>query len=287
MAQRKLAYENRIILFLDFLGFKEIVERTEADRQYLHNLLDAIDLLHQVGRDDAELSKSQRITTFSDSVVLSYAVDEESAVFYLLTDVTFAIIDLAIKGFIVRGAITLGKLIHTNKYLVGPAMIHAYELESKVAKYPRVLVDTKLVSVARKAHARHHTSHHEARYVSEFLTKDTDGHRFIDYISWRGVVDGAGMDDDNYPLYLRDIGKVIAAGLKKTDASVLSKYLWMHAQYVTMIEKFEKVGVKNVYRLNNPENYEAVISLPKMLKEAARARKIVEEAEKQAKAARH
>jgi hypothetical protein len=89
-------------------------------------------------------------------------------------------------------------------------MIHAYELESKVAKYPRVLVDTKLVSVARKAHARHHTSHHEARYVSEFLTKDTDGHRFIDYISWRGVVDGAGMDDDNYPLYLRDIGKIIA-----------------------------------------------------------------------------
>jgi len=280
MAQRKLTYENRIILFLDFLGFKEIVERTEADRQYLHNLLDAIDLLHQVGRDDAELSKSQRITTFSDSVVLSYAVHEESAVFYLLTDVTFAIIDLAIKGFIVRGAITLGKLIHTNKYLVGPAMIHAYELESKV-------VDTKLVSVARKAHARHHTSHHEARYVSEFLTKDTDGHRFIDYISWRGVVDGAGMDDDNYPLYLRDIGKIIAAGLKKTDASVLSKYLWMHAQYVTMIEKFEKLGVKNVYRLNNPENYEAVISLPKMLKEAARARKIVKEAEKQAKAARH
>jgi hypothetical protein len=151
------AYENRIILFLDFLGFKEIVERTEADRQYLHNLLDAIDLLHQVARDDAELSKSQRITTFSDSVVLSYAVDEESAVFYLLTDVTFAIIDLAIKGFIVRGAITLGKLIHTNKYLVGPAMIHAYELESKVAKYPRVLVDAKLISVARKAHASHHT----------------------------------------------------------------------------------------------------------------------------------
>jgi hypothetical protein len=55
----------------------------------------------------------------------------------------------------------------------------------------------------------------------------------------------------------------------------------MHAQYVTMIEKFEKLGVKNVYRLNNPENYEAVISLPKMLKEAARARKIVKEAEKQ------
>jgi hypothetical protein len=178
MAKRKLAYENRIILFLDFLGFKEIVERTDADRQYLHNLLDAIDLLHQVGRNDAELSKSQRITTFSDSVVLSYAVDEKSAVFHLLTDVAFAIIDLAIKGFVVRGAITLGKLIHTKKYLVGPAMVRAYELESKVAKYPRVLVDRKLVSVARKAHAWRHAGHHEAKSVREFLTKDVDGHLF-------------------------------------------------------------------------------------------------------------
>jgi hypothetical protein len=286
MAERELAYENRIILFLDFLGFKEIVERTKADRQYLHNLLDAIDLLHQVGRDDAELSKSQRITTFSDAVVLSYAVDEESAVFYLLTDVAFAIIELASKGFIVRGAITLGKLIHTNKYLVGPAMVRAYELESKVAKYPRVLVDTRLVSVARKAHSERHTGNHEARYVSSFLMKDSDGHRFIDYISWRGVVYVTGLDDDDYPLYLRDIGKIIVAGLKKTDASVLSKYLWMHAQYVTAIEKFEKLGAKNAYRLNNPETYDAVVTLPKMLKEAARARKIVKQAEKHAKAPR-
>jgi hypothetical protein len=61
MANRKPAYETRIILFLDFLGFKEIVERTEADRDYLHNLLDAIDILHQIGRNDAELSTSQRI----------------------------------------------------------------------------------------------------------------------------------------------------------------------------------------------------------------------------------
>lgn len=169
---------------MDFLGFKEIVERTSTDTPYLHNLLQAIDLLHQIGKDDAALSKSQRITTFSDSVVLSYAIHEESAVFYLLTDVAFAIIDLAIKGFVVRGAITLGDLIHTRKYLVGPAMVRAYELESKVAKYPRVLVDTKLVSVARKAHASHHEGHHEVKHVREFLTKDTDGNMFIDYISW-------------------------------------------------------------------------------------------------------
>jgi hypothetical protein len=94
------------------------------------------------------------------------------------------------------------------------------------------------------------------------------------------------MDDENYPLYLRDIGKIVAAGLKKDEASILSKYLWMHERYVKMIEQFERLGVNNQYRLNNPENYDAVVSLPKMLKEAARARRIVKEAEKKAKRAR-
>jgi hypothetical protein len=282
MAKPKLAYETRIILFLDFLGFKEIVERTDTDASYLHNLLDAVDLLHELGRDDAKVAKSLRVTTFSDSIVLSYAVDEESAVFYLLTHVAFAIIDLAIKGFVVRGAVTFGKLIHTDKYLVGPAMVRAFELESKVAKYPRILVDPKLVSVARKAHAWHHTGDHEAEHVRDFLTKDSDGETFIDYISWRGVVDVAGMDDENYPLYLRDVGKIIAAGLTKTDAGILSKYLWMHQQYVRTIHKFERLGKKNEYRLNNPEICDAVVGLPKMLDEAAAARKIIKEAEDEA-----
>ena len=42
----KPQYEKRIILFLDFLGFKEIVEGTAGDPARLANLLKAIDRLY-------------------------------------------------------------------------------------------------------------------------------------------------------------------------------------------------------------------------------------------------
>jgi hypothetical protein len=56
----------------------------------------------------------------------------------------------------------------------------------------------------------------------------------------------------------------------------------MHQQYVRTIDKFERIGEKNEYRLSNPEICDAVVGLPKMLDEAAAARKIIKEAEDEA-----
>ena len=272
-------YERRIILFLDFLGFKEIVDRTAKDNRELQSLLKAIDKLYAIGRGDADLSKTRSITTFSDSVVLSYAVQEESAVYYLLSDISFAVIELAIEGYLVRGAVTLGKLIHTKRFLVGPAMVKAYELESQVAKVPRVLIDPKLLSIARKAHAGQHTPKHEAGYVRDFMTKDVDGKHYFDYISWKSVVAVVGMDDDGYPLYLKDIANILKRGLANTTPGVLSKYHWIHERYIKAIEQFAKLGPQHRYRINNPEICGAIESLPRMIKEAQTARRAIKGAQ--------
>ena len=253
-ARQPRHYEERIILFLDFLGFREIVESTVDNEGNLHSLLKAIDRLYDIGRESADLYQTRSITTFSDSVVLSYAINEQSAVFDLLNDIAFAVIDLAIWGYLIRGAVTIGELIHTKRYLVGPAMVRAYELESKVARNPRVLIDRKLISIARKAHADQHDGEHEARYVQTFMTKDEDGQHYFNYVSWRSVVETTGMDDDDYPLYLRDIGGILKRGLTKTDPGVLSRFLWIYRQYVAAIEQFEKLGPKHPYRINNREN---------------------------------
>lgn len=265
-------YEHRIILFLDFLGFKEIVDGTANDDRKLASLLKAIDKLYDIGRDDADLYKTRSITTFSDSVVLSYAVEEQSAVYYLLSDIAFAVIELVIEGYLVRGAVTMGDLIHTKRFLVGPAMVKAYELESKVAKAPRVLIDQKLISIARRAHARQNTPKHEAKHVRAFMTKDADGQHYFDYISWRSVVAIVGMDNDGYPLYLNDIADLLKKGLAKTDPNILSKYLWIYKQYIAAIEQFTKLGPGHRYRVNHPEVCGAIEALPRLAKEAAVAR---------------
>ena len=268
-------YEKRIILFLDFLGFKEIVEGTVGNATNLGTLLGAIDCLYAIGSDDKDLYSSVSLTTFSDSVVLSYGVREQSAVFNLLLDIAYAIIELASRGFLVRGAVTVGELAHTKKYLVGPAMVRAYEMESKEAKVPRVLLDPRLAEVAREAHADHHDPDDEERYVKLLMTKDRDKKHFIDYISWESVVNVAGMDDDNYPGYLSDISSILRRGLNSANASVLEKYLWIHKQYIKAIKLFEELKPDHDYRINNPENYDAVLRLPKLKAEATRARSIV------------
>ena len=99
-------------------------------------LVSAMDRVGKIADDDGIFHKSQRITQFSDCIVVSYRVDEESAVFWLLTEIAFCVIDLVERGFLLRGALTVGDMLHTAKHVVGPAMVEAYELESKVAKFP-------------------------------------------------------------------------------------------------------------------------------------------------------
>jgi hypothetical protein len=42
---------------------------------------------------------------------------------------------------LLRGGIVVGKLLHENNIMFGPAFNQAYDLESKSALYPRIVID--------------------------------------------------------------------------------------------------------------------------------------------------
>lgn len=207
-------YQKRLVLFLDFLGFKEHVERSAREPAHLARLVAAMDIVGGIGASHKGVLKSQKVTQFSDSIVVSYKVSEPSAVFLLLNEIAFGVLDLAERGFLVRGGVTVGKLYHSKRHVVGPAMNEAYRLESKVAKHPRVLIDPKVLEVARAARRSEHSPDDEAGYVSDFMTRDTDGHYFFDYISWRSVVAITGGDNDLYADYLGCLSILIRDGLR-------------------------------------------------------------------------
>jgi len=111
---------------------------------------------------------SKTITTFSDCLVISFKAIEKSEVFHTLLEIKWMIMRLIYRGILCRGAITYGKLIHTDEVLFGPALTEAYILETKVALYPRVILHKDIIDLAGKAKSSHHTSELEEEYVQSF-----------------------------------------------------------------------------------------------------------------------
>jgi len=264
-------YENRLVLFIDFLGFSEHVSRTVSEPAFLDVVMDAVKTLREV-KMEHDVFRSQRMTHFSDSVVLSYRVKEPSAVFWLLWQLGLAVIELAGKGFLVRGGITVGQLHHTHEMVVGPALVEAYRLESKVARYPRVIVDPSVIDVARASPNHNHEADEEERYVRDALRTDSDGTLWFDYVNYHAVVVGAGMEPDVYPLYLETLGRLIRDNLASTGPKVLEKHLWLHALYSAEVQRF------GTFTMQDPESEEQrafVAALPLFPAEVAAASAIV------------
>lgn len=280
-ARKKAAtYQQRIILFVDFLGFKAHVNRTVSDLEFLGKLVRAMDRIGKIGEDDRKFQKSQRVTQFSDCVVVSYLVDEESAVFWLLNEIAYCVIDLAERGFLIRGALTVGSLLHTKQHIVGPAMVKAYELESQVAKYPRILIDKQVLKAAAKARNEMHSGKEEANYVKDFMTEDDDGSFYFDYVSWNSVVHIAGGNNDGYPAYLQGIADMIKDGLESTSAGVLEKYLWLHSKYLSELNHFKSLPVNHPYYIENPEFPEFFGEMDTMEAAAEKARSVIDKVAK-------
>lgn len=269
--KRKRKYQQRLTLFIDFLGFKEHVDRSIEDQKFLERLLAAMDRVGEIAKGDRQFHKSQRITQFSDCIVVSYRVQERSAVFWLLMEIAFCVVDLVERGFLLRGGLTVGDLHHTKKHVVGPAMVRAHELESKVASSPRIIIDPSVLEVAQRAHSPNHSSGVERDHIMSLLTKDADEWLFFDYTSWKSVIESMGGDGDGYGAYLQKIGEIVGKGLIHCDYRVQEKYLWLHGRYIKSIELFRAMPTAHPFWLENEEMCEGIRDLPTFEGEAEAA----------------
>jgi len=264
-------YERRLILFLDFLGFREIVAETTDDPAALGRLIAGLNAIGRIVEDGSV--ESERVTQFSDSLVVSYRVNETSGVFWLLHAMAMTVVELAGRGYLLRGAVTIGDLLHDDRHVVGPAMVAAYEMESRRAIVPRVIIDPAVLDIAREHRGDLHTPDDEEGYVRSFIAVDDDGEHFFDYVSWRSVVEIVGAEDDSYGAYLAEISRLVERGLRHSDTRLLRKYLWLHRHYLAAIDLFEAIPADHPYRAQSPDNCELIASLPRLdaLRDAASA----------------
>lgn len=245
-----MKYEQRIVAFIDILGFRSILDKT-IDNNDIDNeeKIDSIISAYQAIRDVWDLDKksellgartpeSKQVSIFSDSIVVSFKVDEPSEVFFTLLEIKWLIMRLLSRKMLCRGAVTIGKLIHTENYLFGPALVEAHTLESKAAMYPRIILDNPVIEVSAKAKSSDHSSDQETEYVRSLLEQDSDGMYYIDYF-FKAQTE---LDDPEYgfPEYIDNLGKIIQKGLKgsshHTKADLRVKFSWMRERYNRMVD---------------------------------------------------
>jgi len=250
-----MQYENRVVCFIDILGFKEIIKETENSSKKLENTINAIKILleYKDYRDETTkfTQESKQITQFSDCIVISYLVEEKSQLFFTILEIQHMLIHLIQYGFLARGGISFGKLIHTNKILMGPALIEAYELETKKAIYPRVILPSELITLSAHFRQDIHTPKEEEEYIKQCLQKDDDEWYYIDFINISGELN----TESDYPEYLVMIQNIIKNGLKIKKDKIIEKYKWLSDKYNVIAKKIifnrdniEDIPLKELYK---------------------------------------
>lgn len=279
MTVRK-SYQNRVVAFIDILGFKNYVEESLKNKERIENIQKCIKALI-TWNGSSEFSQTFCMTNFSDSFVISYSISEESSIFLLINKIASNIYVYMKYGFLIRGAITVGELIHEKDCVFGPAMNRAYELESNFSKFPRIIIDPDLFNFIKYNHAEHHTEKEELEYINKFLKEDdADGFHFIDYFSFDAVADSMGLEEEGYAIHLCALYEKIKAGIRSSNTkSVLEKYEWMQKKFDLELQEHKnhlrsvKLDSEEFFR--HEAFYQTINELNLLKMEALRKRKIL------------
>lgn len=166
-------YTNRVVAFLDILGFKQLIY---ANREA--EIARALKLTKESEVAPFHNAPKMRLTAFSDSVVVSDEVGNGFGYARILHFTSYLVWQLLEMGILSRGGIGHGNLHHENGIVFGPALIQAYELESKQAIYPRVLVPDDVAAAYIEMEVA--TRGEQARaVVSSLFRRDFDGNTHL------------------------------------------------------------------------------------------------------------
>jgi hypothetical protein len=152
-ARESIEYKEGYVAFLDLLGFKELVfSQKDEDKEKIERYLGIVDSAIEYLKT---IKSKQPIgyIVISDSIILSVPFGESNdenldRLRHLCIAVSYIQYYLAIRDIWLRGAISFGKTyFDSNKnQIIGDGYINAYLLEESLAKYPRVILDNKIIN---------------------------------------------------------------------------------------------------------------------------------------------
>lgn len=228
--------DTYIVAYIDLLG---VSNKIKSDDQLLamnklHNLYSFS--VGTIKKIQIEENKDIQFKIFSDNIIIAKKLSTE--VMQRKRDIRSLLMcaghfqELSASssvGWLLRGGISIGQLFIDDVMVWGEALLKSYYLEDKIANYPRIIVDMKVVD--------------EIVYdgqLSGYLRKDFDNLYFLNFLNDCHFCGEMLMNGFN--IMQREIGKGM-------DEKTYQKFCW-HMNFVNseLDNKNEKKDKK--YRLS-------------------------------------
>jgi hypothetical protein len=240
--RESLRYEPRIVAFLDVLGWADAISASMGSLESTQKLGIAIKGL-SMHADMIAWQRKQDIpggwpgdpmmTQFSDSLLISFSADRHAQSSLEMT-LTAVIQTLMIHGFVARGAVCYGPLIHREAMAYGPALITAYRLEKDEAIMPRIILDRSLAKLWGPGVPVQDTKGSLLGHIRRWR-QDDDGWYFFDHFS--NPFGTFSLSDEEpssaFISYMTKWRELIAVHLNENPGHprVLRKYVWLARYY--------------------------------------------------------
>lgn len=235
--------KKHIILFLDILGYKNLIESCQdvkMENKYLEKIYALMaELSNYVEKhnkivdalgNDLKLSRFKYLI-FSDNILFFAPYENEVDMTNLYMNLLYGLSEFLVQytreDIFLRGAITKGNLYYDDglHFIYGSGLVRAYQLESEVAVYPRVIIDECL----------------NPSPILIGLAQDDEKIWYFDYLNLGYSIMSKGGEEGikKFLLCLEDRQNAICYALQKYrfDNKIFLKYQWLATYYNKFCEK--------------------------------------------------
>lgn len=242
----RIKYDIKYIAFIDILGFRNKVNESINDMKVYANIQKALKVLLKEKQNKIKI-KGEQITTFSDSIVISYPANDSDNILLLGKIITFLQMELFKYDMLIRGGITKGEIHHTKEVVFGPGFNDAYELESKYAIFPRVIMYKELYDSKIKELGNYQGYESDIQiFKNTFAVDSLTNMVYVDVLNCLSELDYL-EDYENYLILARNL--ILNSLKKEKSKEVKSKYIWLANYYNKNLNKYKKLINKDEFRI--------------------------------------
>lgn len=214
--------------FLDILGSTNRI-RASYEKGTANDLLQEFHAILKkwvMKFDDVSHETPLFYKTFSDNLLFAhpqFSQDMEAEFGTILSVICEYQLEMTLSGFFIRGGLSIGELFMDENSVYGEALIDAYDLESKVAVNPIVVLSDSVMRLVND-HLRYYGDN--APQYGDILV-NSDGRYFINYLS--ECREGEYLDTNKLMRHKKQIERSLLQYVE--ESAVFAKYSWLAAYH--------------------------------------------------------